>query len=164
MRKTVSALLLILSLGAQALSAAYLPKDRKHFDVLTHKGHMIFNFNLANGASFAPSTPAKFRVYIDTPTGKRIPGPVIDGQSPTSFFRVIVKPPILFGTYTIVVQDLNIPSNQQNLIDQGVIVTNSLNTKQAEAIVQAPQRPSAPANPGDTIIGYFNPTREFFAH
>ena len=167
MYKIASALLLTLICAASpdlACESRPLGKEMSNFAVLTNKGRMIFNFNLANGASFAPGAPAKFRVYINTPNGKRIKGPVIDGQKPSSFFRVIVKPPILAGTYTIVIQDLNIPSNSQTLVDQGVIVTNSLNTIQALATVQAPQNPSAPANPHDTVTGYFNPTRAFFAH
>ena|SRR6185295_11501662 len=166
MYKIVSALLLILlfapSPELMSKSRAFA-KDRHDFPVLTNKGKMIFSFTVGN-ISFAPNAPAKYRIYILTPDGKKINGPQLDGQKIQSLFRVIVKPPILFGTYTIVVENLNIPSNTQMLIDKTVFVTNSLNTKVARTTVQAAQNPSAPANPGDTVIGYFNPTPSFFAH
>ena len=147
---------------ASILTQNRIPKSYHDFPILTKRGKMIFNFTL-DSISFPPgTTPLLFRAYIVAPNGRRTNGPKIDGHSAISAFSIIVEPPILFGTYTIVVENLNIPGNTQTFINQTVIVTNSLNTKQAKTIVTSPT--NTPGDPGNTVMGYFNPVHSFFAH
>jgi hypothetical protein len=157
-----------------------LAKGKQHFDVISEHHRMIFNFTIGNngatpagtfllakqGTAVATAATAQnYRVYIMTPDKRQINGPKIDVNNAPSEFSIRVDPPILDGTYTIVVKNINIPelsSFNNGILNPGVFITNSENTK--IAIVELLGITTTPDNPGDTTQVTFVPTRAFFKH
>jgi hypothetical protein len=188
MQKTLLALLMLIgsftsshlmSAETSTLSAKQLLAKDHDFRTVTSRGKLLFTFatttaaigptptpagetdvNAANGII---STPRLFQVSIVTPNKKVIKGPKINVNNELSEFTIIVDPPILFGTYTIVVKNISITSsngnfsNSNTLIEPIVVVQNSLNTNRLFVEVEG-----FATDPGDSYQGEFVPTSLFF--
>ena len=139
---------------------SFLRRGHPHFPVLSHKDKLFFFFTTAGPLSVPPGSPPEYiRAYIMTPDNRKIKGPKIDVTHPVREFQITVNPPILFGAYTIVIENLSVPGATRNFLVPNILVRNSRNTKVSTILVESTL--PVPANPGDTIQGYFFPFHTF---
>lgn len=159
-----------------------LAKDRPHFPVLKEHGKLYFTFfssalkaaalsvNAGQAAQDSTNLTGSWQAFVITPDKRTFKGPVFNASFPQpENFRILVKPPILYGTYTICVRNISVTQTdgapfQGSFISPDILVTDSFNQKIASlfmtsasdlaGINNTPQN-----NPvQSTIQGFFVPT------
>jgi hypothetical protein len=184
MQKTLLALLMLIGtfassnlmsvenkqVSSQCLQGAkdksLLAKGDQEFIVLKKHGKLFFTFT---PTSLVSSALGKWQASVTTPDNKTFKGPVIDVLATPATFVITVDHPILFGTYTVSVENLDVTGiptglngGQSNLVNtsiQFVVVTNSFNTESVNLSLANLQ--NGPNNPGTIVEGYFVPFHHF---
>ncbi|HXF28469.1 MAG TPA: hypothetical protein VN457_01345 [Chlamydiales bacterium] len=168
MHKLLSAVFLsqlLFLFSEHAHAAAFVSKhlakhERQHISEVSHTDKLFFFFETAGKASVPPGSPPQYvQAYIMTPDERKIKGPKIDVTDPVSDFQITVEPPILFGSYTVVIENLSAPKAIGTFIKPNVVVKNSHNTQLSTILVK--RELITPFNPGDTAQGSFVPFHTF---
>jgi hypothetical protein len=150
-----------------------LAKDHPHFPVLKEHGKLYFNFTGVTGAvreqQAGASLTGTWQAFVITPDKRTFKGPVFDASfPPPENFQILVKPPILYGTYTVCVKNISVLNDGSTFvgafIDPDILVTDSFNQKIAGFFMQSAedqfgQNGNPQNNPvQSTIQGFFIPT------
>jgi hypothetical protein len=191
---------LVATPDSKTTAANILAKGHPHFPVLKEHGKLFFDFSLlarvraikkSGLTPDQPSTPTatptaapvqpelniiplvgKWQTFVITPDKRRYEGPIIDINSEPTGFRILVEPPILFGTYTIVVHNISVQGQDgvspffESLIDEQVQVTNTFNNKIVTFTVQSAELQDFNETdnlPNHSIQGFFIPTPDFIS-
>jgi hypothetical protein len=159
-------------------------KGQPHFPVLKEHGKLFFDFVVQeNRIRVRPRIEdavlqGQWQTFVITPDKRRYEGPTINIESEPTTFRILVEPPILFGTYTVVVKNISVqfsdgsPFTGSFLADNGqfagsiVQVSNTFNSKLATFNIQSSEQQNffnLENLPNHSIQGFFIPTPNFIS-
>ena len=147
-----------------------LPKGHPRFHVLRDRGKLIFHFTtFLYAEDVLVDVTGQWQAFILTPDQRKFKGPKIDVSAPPSQFEILVDSPILFGNYTIVIENISAKyiAGQDfigSFIEPNVTVTNNFNSKVATTFVfSASIQTFIPANNpiGSSVQGFFVPPLNF---
>src|SRR6185295_1971166 len=110
MKKQLLGLLLLAnSFIPSLLSSHLLCEAPTAAPVLRHQGKLYFNFVVSPSIlTSSPGLKGTFQTFIITPDQRKFTGPKIKASAPSTAFEIIVEPPIVLGSYVIVVRNIDV--------------------------------------------------------
>lgn len=125
------------------MTSPFLAKDGPRLPVLKEHGKLFFNF-VVNLPSETPDVAptGTWQAFVITPDKRRYSSQVYDITSQPTEFRILVQPPIHYGNYTVVIENINVQNVDGSaftgsFIDNEVIVTTTFNQKNLSFFVDS---------------------------
>lgn len=145
-----------------------LSKDDNNLIVLKKHGTLTFTFTPFTGSAGNQTLSGTWRASVTTPDNKTFKGPIINVQATPATFNIVVDHPIIFGTYTISVENINVTGKELDLVSTAnnfVVVSNSFNTQTVGVsitpVTSQEEDFPGPNDPGTIVQGFFRPFHPF---